>query len=170
MSSDSYVKASIKTVGLWLIEEYKQLTLVAKTPLTSGYQPDLDVLDILGPESANWFQNIIGILNWIVDVGRVDINNSVEQLSNSLANARAVHLWAALHVFSYLNHYDRYKLFFCPSMSQDSGNFNEGKNWQYYYPDAEDELPPNMPDPMGLLVQITCFLRVDHAGDHVTRP
>ena len=153
-----------------LSEEGKQLTRISKYPLPSRYQPELYVSDILGPGASSWLQNIIGILNWIVELGRIDINNLVARLSTFLAKPRDGHLRAVLHVFSYLNHYDRFQLVFDPSMLHDSGNFDEGKNCQDHYPDAEDELPPNMPDPLGPLVQITCFLGVDHAGDHVTRP
>ena len=84
---------------LRLVGEDKQLTLISKSPLLSGYQPELDVSDIIVPDAANWFQNIIGILNWIVELGRVGINNSVARLSNFLANPRGGHLRAALHVF-----------------------------------------------------------------------
>ena len=140
-----------------LAEEGKQLTRIVKSLLLSSYRPKLDVSEILGPDASNWFQNIIIILNWIVELGRVDITNSVERLSTLLEKPRDGHLQAALHVFSYLNHYDRPKLVFDPSMPRNSGNFNKGKNWQEHYPDAEDKLPSNRPYPLGLLVRITFF-------------
>ena len=37
------------------------------------------------------------------------------------------------------------------------------------YPDACDELPPNMPEPRGLSVDINVFVDADHAGNTVTR-
>ena len=92
MSSDSYVKAAVKTVKSRLAEEDKQLTCISKSLPPSGYVPDLDVSEILGPDAAKGFQNIIGILNWIVELRRVDINNSVAQISTFLANPRAGHL------------------------------------------------------------------------------
>ena len=127
MSSESYVKDTIKTVVLQLVEEEKYLTRIAKSPLLSGYQPKLDVSEILGPDDANWFQKPIRILNWIFELGCVDINNSVSRLSTFLTNPRAGHLGATLHVFYYLNKYDRSKLVFNPSIPRDSGNFKEGK-------------------------------------------
>ena len=74
MTSDSYVKATIKTVESRLTEEYKQLMRITKSLLTSGYQNDIDVLEILGPDADNWFQHLIGILNWIVELGHININ------------------------------------------------------------------------------------------------
>ena len=139
MSPESYFKATIYTAESKLEEEDKQLTRIAKYPLPSGYQPGFDVLEILGPDTANSFQNITVIINRIVELGRFDINNSVAQLSTFLANTRDGHFQAALHVFSYLNHYDRSKLVFDPSMPRESENLNRGKNWQEHYPDAKDE-------------------------------
>ena len=80
----------------------------------------------------------------------------------------ASNLRAYFHVFSYLNDYDRSN-FLNTSMPRDSGKFNEGKNWKEHYPDFEDDFPPNMIDPLGLPVRITCFLDTDHSGDQLTR-
>ena len=38
-----------------------------------------------------------------------------------------------------------------------------------YYPDAEEAIPPNAPEPLGKEVQINCFVDADHAGNLVTR-
>ena len=37
------------------------------------------------------------------------------------------------------------------------------------YPDAEQTYPPDMPEPLGESVFITCFVDADHAGNRVTR-
>ena len=42
-------------------------------------------------------------------------------------------------------------------------------DWSELYPDAEEELPPNMPPPRGRTVRITCYVDADHAHDQVTR-
>jgi hypothetical protein len=34
---------------------------------------------------------------------------------------------------------------------------------------AREAIPPNMPEPRGREVEITCFVDADHAGDKVTR-
>ena len=75
------------------------MTRITKAPLPSGYLPEIDVSEIIGPDTANWFQNISGILNWIVDIGCIDINNSVAQLSTFLVNTRDGNLRYPLHVF-----------------------------------------------------------------------
>lgn len=42
-------------------------------------------------------------------------------------------------------------------------------DWSYFYCDATDTLPPNMPEPRGLEVQINCFVDANYAGNHITR-
>jgi len=46
----------------------------------------------------------------------------------------------------------------------------EGSTWAtgQIYPRASNELPLNMPEPRGLLVDITCFVDADHTGNLMT--
>jgi hypothetical protein len=47
--------------------------------------------------------------------------------------------------------------------------FQHDMDWKPFYGDAKEELPLNMPEPLGLPVLITCFTDADHAGNVVTR-
>ena len=42
-------------------------------------------------------------------------------------------------------------------------------NWTEFYPDAEEQLPHNMPSPKGKEARITCYVDADHAHDQVNR-
>ena len=44
----------------------------------------------------------------------------------------------------------------------------EEQNWDDFYPDAEEELPPDMPKPLGKPVRITCYVDADHAHCKMT--
>ncbi|MGH7954706.1 MAG: reverse transcriptase domain-containing protein [Gloeomargaritales cyanobacterium] len=46
-----------------------KLPTKANTPMTSGYRPELDVSPLLDDEQANYFQNLIGVLRWAVELG-----------------------------------------------------------------------------------------------------
>ena len=46
---------------------------------------------------------------------------------------------------------------------------NNSGNWTDFYPDAEEELPTNMPTPHGNPVRITCYVDADHAHCKLTR-
>jgi hypothetical protein len=45
----------------------------------------------------------------------------------------------------------------------------EEHDWGEFYPDAEEELPPDMLEPTGKPIRMTCFKDADHAHDVVTR-
>lgn len=42
-------------------------------------------------------------------------------------------------------------------------------SWETYYPDAQEEIPSNMPEARGKPVTLTCFVDADHAGCKETR-
>ena len=64
----------------WLLEEYGEgyvLKSKVKNPYPSGYRPELDVTDELGDTLALWFIKLIGIMRWVMKLGRFDINYKV---------------------------------------------------------------------------------------------
>ena len=42
-------------------------------PLSSGYHPELDSSPELNAQHANYYQGLIGVLKWIVELRRIDI-------------------------------------------------------------------------------------------------
>ena len=62
--STSYVKKAILDLEKELGEADLQLLPNAKTPLASGYQPELDVSPELGCKQLNYYQGLIGVLRW----------------------------------------------------------------------------------------------------------
>jgi len=69
---------------------------------------------VLGPEQANYFQSLIGILRWAIELGWIDIHIDVALLSSYLAEPRLGHLEQALHIFSYLKYHITSHLVFDP--------------------------------------------------------
>ena len=46
---------------------------MADTPLTTTYIPELDVSRSLNVDDSSYYQSLIGILRWIVELGQVDV-------------------------------------------------------------------------------------------------
>ena len=71
------------------------------------------------------YMQLIGILRWAVEIGRIDIFLEVSLLSQYQANPRFGHLEAAYHIFAYLKkHPDMGRLAYdskCPAT--DKKNF-----------------------------------------------
>jgi hypothetical protein len=64
----------------------------ANTPLKTDYCPELDVTAELTAQDASHFQSLIGVLRWIVELGRVDMCCEVSMMSSHLALPREGHL------------------------------------------------------------------------------
>ncbi len=52
-----------------------------KNPFAMGYEPKIDSLPELGPDLVSWYQPLIGMLRWIVDLGRINIITEVSVMA-----------------------------------------------------------------------------------------
>jgi len=80
------------------------LTLKSKvtSALPSGYKPKLDATNHLDDETTILYMQLIGILRWLVEPGRIDICVEVSMMSSYNCMPRVTHLYGVLHIFSYL--------------------------------------------------------------------
>lgn len=73
-----------------------------KAPWSHFYWPELDVSPILDAEQANCYQSQLGILWWIMELGRINTATKVSMLAAHNALPREGHLAAVFWVYSYL--------------------------------------------------------------------
>ena len=95
--------AAVKNVEEYLGKNQNpkmKLPTRAETPLQTSYRPELDVSPELGPIKAAYYQSLIGILRWIIELGRVDICLEVSMMSSHLALPRVGHLQHLLQTFA----------------------------------------------------------------------
>lgn len=150
-----------------------------KTPFNSHlYRPELDTSNYCSAELHTVFQNLIGVLRWISELGRIDITYEVSILSQYLAQPRVGHLQQVLNIFFYLKHNNkcwlpldptRFDINYIPRNSKDLPPLERARAMKELYPDATETLPHNMPEARGETVDINVFVDADHAGNQVTR-
>lgn len=73
MSATEYVKRAIEEVERELHQKDAFLPKRVETPLSSGYLPELDFSVELDSQQTNYYQGLIGVLRWIVELGRIFI-------------------------------------------------------------------------------------------------
>jgi hypothetical protein len=131
----------------------------------------MDVTPELNGEMGLRFLQLIGILRWAIELGRLDIFVKVSQLSQHQALPRRGHLEAVYHIFAHLKkHINGAQIVFDPkSPDIDERVFNSSTNWRDFHGDVCKELPPNMPEPKSKCVNISCFVDANHAGNVITR-
>ncbi len=147
----------------------KKLPLNVHTPLSCSYRPELDFSMPLDDEFTTWYQQLIGILRWSVELGRIDIHLSVALLAQYLAQPRIGHLEQVFHTFAYLKAHCRSRIILDDSKPMVNEYQFIQADWSEFYPDAEEAIPPNAPQPRGNSILISCFVDADHAGNQVTR-
>ena len=170
--SSQYVQAAVKNVEQYLAKSDQRLPVRADTPMQTSYRPELDVSQELSPTDAAYFQSLIGILQWIVELGRVDICLEVSMMSSHLALPREGHLKQLLHIFGYLKKHHNAELVFDPSDPVVDECAFEQQDWtssEFGHVQGQEEVPPNMPEPRGNGFIMRAKVDADHASDTVTR-
>ena len=174
-SSSQYVQSAVKNVEEYLSkrdDENWKLPTKAETPLRTSYRPELDVSPELQPTDAAYYMSLIGMLRWIVELGRVDVCLECSMLSSHLALPREGHLYQLFQVFAYLKKYHNSEMVYDPSDPVIDESAFELKDWtssEFGHLQGKEELPPNMPEPRGQGFIISAKVDADHAADTVTR-
>jgi hypothetical protein len=112
MSPDKYVKSAISNVEETLAKEGRRLPGKCVAPFSCNSFPWLETSTELNAAGIQRYQELIGVLRWAVEIGRVDILLETSLLSTYLAMPRAGHLEQAYHIFGYLKHQSKRKLGF----------------------------------------------------------
>ena len=114
-SSSQYVKATVKNVEDRLEKLGQKLPGKVETLLRTDFKPELDVAAELRAQEATYYQLIISILRWMVDLGRVDICLEVLIIFSHLALPWVGHLDQVYRIFGYLRNCHNTELVFDPS-------------------------------------------------------
>lgn len=170
--SCQYVQAAVKNVYERLARQGKKLPYTAPNPLSTDYRPEIDVTPECGEADAAYYHSLIGVLRWIVELGRVDIDVEVSMMSSHLALPREGHLKELYHIIAYLKSHPNAEMVFNPTPIRPDMSMFERQDWSYSpygYESLKEELPSNMPAPLGPSMTMRVFVDADHAGDLITR-
>ena len=142
----------------------------AKSPWPSKYRPEADVTPELSPTKASYFQSLIGVLRWIIELGRADIVMETSALASMIAMPREGHLKVIFQMFAFLKGKHNEVMVFDPTEPDiDETKFLK-EDWSAtVYGDCKEIIPEDAPKPRGIGFTIRAFVDSDHAGDSVTR-
>lgn len=169
-SSTQYVRESVKNVEAYM--KKKNYVFTHKTisvPIPGSYHPELDGTEELDDEESSYYQSLIGILRWIVELGRIDISYEASIMASHTALPRAGHLRKVFHIFGYLKHHANARLVFDPTYPVINYNDFPQNDWEQFYGQLDEELPHDMVEPLGREMIITVFVDADLAGEKVRK-
>ena len=174
-SSQYYVQAAVKNVEEYLAKRDDanwRLPTKAETPMRTSYRLVLDVSPELQPTDAAYYMSLIGMLRWIVELGRVDVCLECSTLSLHLALPREGHLYQLFQVFALLKKYHNTEMVYDPSDPVIDEVAFELMDWtssEFGHVQGKEERPPNMPESGGQGFVINAKVDADHAAETVTR-
>lgn len=173
ITSVDYINATVKTIEERIKNTKWLIPSKAVMPMDSTFVPELDVSDELSADDVTMYQEIIGMLRWSTELGRVDILCELSILSQFQAAPREGHMTQVLHIIGFLKKNPKLTLYFNPELPRlDTSIFRSSREaFLEIYRDAEEELPHNMPRPRGkTIIMMVAFVDVSHAAaDKVTR-
>ena len=176
-SSSQYVQAAVKNVETFLAEtkdkRWKMPARTGSSAIPASYRPELDITPELEPELAAYYNSLIGILQWINELGRVDICLEIlMMMSSHLVMPREGQLNMVFHIFAYLKNHHNAEAVYDPSDPEIDESLFERKDWtssEFGHVDGKEEMPPNMPEPRGMGFVMRAKVDADHAADTVTQ-
>ena len=110
-SLSQYVRAACNNVQTYLkqrngddkLQDCKyHMPNKAPAPMSNEFRPEIDISPELSATDAAYYQFLIGILQWMIKLGRVDITTEVSMLLSCLALPREAHLKQLFRMFVYL--------------------------------------------------------------------
>ena len=169
-SSSQYTQSAVKNVEEYLARDKKKLPTRVRSPWPTNYRPEADVTPELSPIKATYFQSVIGVLRWIVELGRADIAMETSALASMMAMPRVGHLYAVFYMFAFLKANHNGVMVFDPTEPDIDQSQFPTQDWSASaYGECKEEIPPNAPRARGLGFTMRAFVDSDHAGDTITR-
>jgi len=142
----------------------------ATSPPTAGDHPKLDTSELLNEDDQKMCQSSIGALQWVIQIGRFDIQTAVMTLSCFLTMPRQGHLDRVKRIHGCLSkmHHATIKI---RSDAPDYSNIPVKLcGWECScYADAKEEIPLDVPKPKGKPVTVTSFFDANLCHNLVSR-
>mmetsp|Transcript_6502 Transcript_6502/g.18301 ORF Transcript_6502/g.18301 Transcript_6502/m.18301 type:complete len:636 (-) Transcript_6502:85-1992(-) len=179
IGSKTYVGEALKRVKLILGKEALHMESV---PMYEKYKPELEKSEFLDEDEHNDYQKLIGISQWLITCGRMDIAFAVSSLSRFSAAPRKGHMDRLIKLFGYLQRYPSRRLKIDPSEHRppidpetnkqvplDVPSTVKDVDWKQQYPDAKEEIMVGMPEPLGAPLSTAVYFDSNFAHDETTR-
>ena len=166
---ETYAKEAIAKVERMFGNIAKESTPLPK----EDCHPEMDESPLLDLDGHRKFQMLLGMLQWMVTIGRPDLCNLVSSLNRFGACPREYHLELAVRAFGFV------KQVRGPEIAIDSNPLNYERKAPDYekvipdfvqdYPEAKEEIADHFPRSFGPPLETTIFVDSDHAHDQKTR-
>ena len=158
-----------------MLESYKSPNMFndppqkQRSPLDKGDHPELDETDFCTHEDMKKYQSMIGALQWLVSLGRFDIQTAVMSMSRFRAEPRIGHLERVKRIYGYLASHEKGAI----RVRTDIPDYSELPDityeWMYtVYGDVREGIPKDIPKPAGNKIVLTTYVDANLYHDYIT--
>ena len=140
----------------------------AWSPLEQNDHPELDDSELLDDTGIQQYQSLIGALQWIISLGRYDIQCAVMSMSSFRVAPRKGHLERLKRICGYISKFQDFKIRFRTHLPDFSDLSPDIQSWESIYGNPKEILPHDMPKPLGKSVQLTHYVDANLYHDALT--
>jgi hypothetical protein len=120
------------------------------SPLESNDHPELDTSQFCGEKDTKIYQSLIGALQWIISLGRLDICVHVMSLSSFRVQPRTGHLRRVKRIYGYISKFKHATIRYLTGIPEMKDIKFEEHDWsRTVYAGATEEYPSNSPPARG---------------------
>ena len=120
-----------------------------KTPLEKNDHPELDTSEILDTQEVNYYLTMVGQLQWLITLGRFDVQARVITMSRIRAQPRQGHLERLKRIYAYVIRTKDYATRFRTTEPDYSYLPNKNFDWAHtIYSHVQEMIPNDIPDPL----------------------
>ena len=139
------------------------------SPIEKGDHPELDTSEFLDQEGISQYQSLIGILQWVITIGRFDVQTAVMTLSSFRVAPRRGHIERAKRIFGYLSKMRHGAIRVRTDIPDYSELPDQSFDWKSsVYGDPKEIVPEDAPPPLGKPVLTTTYVDANLMHDILT--
>ena len=148
---------------------FKEKPRKSRPPLEGGDHPELHTPELCDEHQTNQFQTLVGQLQWLISPGHFDIAVHVMSLSRFRAQPRKGHLDRAKRIVGYLLFIPDGAIRFRIGEPDFSSLNDQEYDWtRSVYSGACEQIPHDIPKPLGEHGQTTHYVDANLHHDHAT--
>ena len=132
--------------------------------MVTSYFTELDGSHELELGDLKFDQELIGMLRWSMELGRVDILHETSLMSQYQESPRDGHMEQVLHILLFLKKKPKLTLYMDTSLPRmDYSVLNiKPEDFKEYYRNSEEEMPNQMSRPIRITAVTTAFVDSSH--------
>ena len=134
-----------------------------------GHATEMEKSPVLEPDLDSYYQYFIGMVRWMMEIGRVDIITGVSLLAPQLEIPREGHLEYFPDVYAFLQDKYNSRMALDPTYTEINKSSLKECEWKDSYGYCEEEVPSDDPKSRGKGDDLRLYVDIDHAREKRTR-